>query len=360
MNIVENISIIVFVTLSGIFNYWIINNNIGITFSLISVLLLAKFVGNQTEEISEVVGEILGGITNATFGNVFELLFSLIALFKNREKYDEILLNLLIGGVVSNILLVLGSSIYLGGLYNDNQIMKNIEIHSTNARILLVSSILITIPSLYKEIKCYKKDIVYIISPIDNEFECNTRNIDIIIAITLFSTFVGLNVYQLKNKKNEYNLGEEQEKSIKMNILFLLIGCGIVGFISDNLINDIENIKSNISSLIFSFVISGFIGSFPEHYTAITASIQNKIDESISISLTSSIQLLMFIPSILVFLGFIRNREFTLVMPWYLLIPMNITTLCSYLFLHKKKMIWIEGLFMMFVYLTIIVTICNW
>jgi Ca2+:H+ antiporter len=359
--------------------------------SLFAILFLAKFVGDQTEIITDVVGEIIGGILNATFGNIFELLFSLISLFENTENSDKILLDVLIGGVVSNLLLVLGSSILLGGIKNGIQKVLNDNIHSTSVFILFISSIILTIPSLYMELNK------------SSEKDNNIKYINIIIAMSLFINFIYFSYFQLMNNDetientnnstndnyvdiedsknnttwnttlNSYQntfavndtlnitiITNNAKKNIFYPIIMLFVGTTCVGFVADNLTNSIGNFNSNISQLVMSFTFLAFVGSVPEHYTAIIAAIEGKIDQVITIAITSSTQLLMLIPSILVFLGFFRSRNFSLVMPAYLLIAMNISTLCAYLVIQKQNITWIAGLQMMFIYSIIIVMICVW
>ena len=64
------------------------------------------------------IGTILitaGGLLNATCGNVPELIIALFALHKEKM---EILKWSLLGSILSNLLLVLGSSLLCGGLAN--------------------------------------------------------------------------------------------------------------------------------------------------------------------------------------------------------------------------------------------------
>ena len=68
-----------------------------------------------------------GGLLNATFGNVVELILSIIALTK--ELYDLVAYSL-IGSVLSNLLLVLGNQISPplhidGGYCHHHQLLHN-------------------------------------------------------------------------------------------------------------------------------------------------------------------------------------------------------------------------------------------
>ncbi|EGU76222.1 hypothetical protein FOXB_13267, partial [Fusarium oxysporum f. sp. conglutinans Fo5176] len=68
--------------------------------NFIAIIPLAAVLSFATEEISIPLGETLGGLLNATFGNAVELISSML------------------GSILSNLLLVMGSSFLLGGLVN--------------------------------------------------------------------------------------------------------------------------------------------------------------------------------------------------------------------------------------------------
>jgi len=80
---------------------------------LLSVLPLAGGLAFATEEVALRLGEAWGGLLNATFGNVIELLIAIIALVKGDI---DIVQASMIGSILSNILLVLGMSYFAGGL----------------------------------------------------------------------------------------------------------------------------------------------------------------------------------------------------------------------------------------------------
>jgi len=58
---------------------------------------------------------IVGGLLNATCGNATEVIIALFAL--HRGKIDVVKCSL-VGSILSNLLLVLGTSLFCGGLAN--------------------------------------------------------------------------------------------------------------------------------------------------------------------------------------------------------------------------------------------------
>lgn len=83
--------------------------------NFIAIIPLAAVLSFATEEISIPLGETLGGLLNATFGNAVELIVSIVALKKNQI---EVVQSSMLGSILSNLLLVMGSSFPLGGLIN--------------------------------------------------------------------------------------------------------------------------------------------------------------------------------------------------------------------------------------------------
>ena len=91
--------------------------NAGITFafSLVAIAPFAERLGFVTEQLALHTNETIGGLLNATFGNATELIVAIAAL--SLGKYRLVQLSLL-GSILSNVLLVLGTAFWLGGYYH--------------------------------------------------------------------------------------------------------------------------------------------------------------------------------------------------------------------------------------------------
>lgn len=82
--------------------------------NLCGLIPLALLLGEVTEDLALRLGETVGGLLNATFGNVVELILSIAAL--QAGLYDVVATSLL-GSILSNLLLVLGMSFFVGGMW---------------------------------------------------------------------------------------------------------------------------------------------------------------------------------------------------------------------------------------------------
>src|SRR5207237_9312183 len=80
--------------------------------SAISLIPLAALIGRATEDLEYFVGPIAGGLLNATFGNAPEIIIGIFAL---QQGLISVVKASIAGSIISNSLLVLGSSLAIGG-----------------------------------------------------------------------------------------------------------------------------------------------------------------------------------------------------------------------------------------------------
>ena len=79
----------------------------------LAIMPLAGFMGKATEELSKQVGSGIGGLLNATFGNATELIIGIFAL---QAGLFSVVKASLTGGIIGNMLLIVGCSMFFGGL----------------------------------------------------------------------------------------------------------------------------------------------------------------------------------------------------------------------------------------------------
>src|SRR2546430_2119692 len=79
----------------------------------LAIVPLAGLIGRATDQLAVHVGPQLGGLLNATFGNLTELIVAVLLIAAGNF---EVVKASLIGSIVGNLLLVLGLSLFVGGL----------------------------------------------------------------------------------------------------------------------------------------------------------------------------------------------------------------------------------------------------
>ena len=114
------------------------------TLSLLSIAPFAERLGFVTEQLALHTNDTIGGLLNASFGNATELIIAISAL--KSGLYRVIQLSLL-GSILSNMLLVLGTAFLFGGLKHKTQTFGRIS-GQVNATLLMLSCMGLLFPSI--------------------------------------------------------------------------------------------------------------------------------------------------------------------------------------------------------------------
>jgi Ca2+:H+ antiporter len=114
--------------------------------SALAIVPLAGWMGHATEHLAARMGEGVGGLLNATFGNAAELIIALAAL---RAGLHEVVKASLAGSIVGNILLVLGAAMLAGGLRHRPEQQFNAPGARSQATMLTLAVIALILPAAY-------------------------------------------------------------------------------------------------------------------------------------------------------------------------------------------------------------------
>lgn len=119
----------------SLISYWASGpDEVTFVFGLLSLAPLAERLSFVTEQVALHTNETIGGLLNVTFGNATELIVSISAL--SRGLYRLVQLSLL-GSILSNMLLVLGCALWLGGVYHTEQRFGTISSQMNSTLLML-------------------------------------------------------------------------------------------------------------------------------------------------------------------------------------------------------------------------------
>uniref|UniRef100_A0A0D9YR46 Vacuolar cation/proton exchanger n=1 Tax=Oryza glumipatula TaxID=40148 RepID=A0A0D9YR46_9ORYZ len=250
-------------------------------FSLIGLAPLAERVSFLSEHIANTVGPTAGGLMNATCGNVPELIIALFALHKNKM---EILKWSLLGSILSNLLLVLGSSLLFGGIVN---IGKERPLDKRQADVsigLLLLGVLCHIATLVSKYTSSTGDSINSSSVMQLSRSC---------AIVMLIAYFGSLMFQLKTHRQIFELEEdisdssssEDDATDKSVIGFAsavvwLIGMAVVtAMLSSYVVTTIEEASESMGIPVrfISIILLPIVGNAAEHAGAIIFAFKNKI-----------------------------------------------------------------------------------
>src|SRR5512147_940845 len=111
--------------------------------SVLAIVPLATLLSHATESVAAKTGDTVGGLLNATLGNLTELVIALTALAAGQYMLVKASIA---GAIVANTLFLLGASFLLGGFKHHVQ-----EFNRVNARLqttlLFLATVAMLIPS---------------------------------------------------------------------------------------------------------------------------------------------------------------------------------------------------------------------
>ncbi|KAI1141524.1 Calcium/proton exchanger [Hypoxylon sp. FL0543] len=351
-----------------------------------AIIPLAAVLSFATEEISAKLGEALGGLLNATFGNAVELIVSIIAL---RDRQIEVVKSSMIGSILSNLLLVMGMCFFFGGIANmrdgdghgQEQTFQTITAQTT-ASLMTLSAASMILPGT-----------LFMIINDSDEGDNDDRNQIILslsrgTAIILLLLYVLYLFFQLRTHhklfsaesgevrdvtqlppeaaaanlqpgSNEGHVEEEEEEEMHMSPfsagVVLIVTTVLVSICADYLVESIDALveRAHISRSFIGLILIPIVGNAAEHVTAVVVAIKNKMDLAMGVAIGSSIQIALFVTPFLVVLGWIMDREMDLHFETFETVSFALAVLVVIYTVQDGKSNYLEGAMLMTLYVII-------
>jgi len=301
--------------------------------SALGIIPLAASLGKATEDLSSKLGEKLGGLLNATMGNATELI---IAFFALREGHQAVVKASLSGSIIGNVLLVLGTSVWVGGIGREKQTFDRRAI-SVSVTMLFIAVIALVMPAVYA-------------LSVQGHLSNRTPGLDRFslwtggVLIALYA--LGL-LFQIRN--TEAPLATEVADSPKQPLwipaLSLLVSTILIAALSEMLVHEISAAQHalGLSSMFVGVVVVATVGNAAEHSTAILMAHKNKMDLSLSICIGSSVQIALFVAPVLVFASFLLGNPMQLVFSPLEIAGIALTVLTLEMIVNDGETVWFEG-----------------
>lgn len=270
--------------------------------SCLAIIPLAGLMGKATEHLAEKLGEGVGGLLNATFGNAAELIIAIMAL---RLGEYEVVKASITGSIIGNVLLVFGLSVLVGGLKFETQ-RFNRTAAGVGTTLLVLSAIALVVPAVFH---------LLVQDRLDSTIIGNEHELSLEISIVLIITYALSLLFSLKTHKHLY-VGEPGEDSDEAtgthgwsqgkSIGVLLGATALVALMSEFLVGAVDEAAQAIgmSKVFVGVILVAIIGNAAEHSTAVLMAMKNKMDLAINIAVGSSIQIALFVAPVLVFLSY--------------------------------------------------------
>ncbi|MGC9505030.1 calcium/proton exchanger [Baaleninema sp.] len=303
-----------------------------------AIVPLAAWMGTATEELAVVVGPTVGGLLNATFGNATELIIALIAL---RAGSIEVVKASITGSILGNLLLVMGLSMFLGGLRYKEQTFQSVMAR-LNASAMNLATVAILIPTA-------------VVATSQGITEPTIRQLSSAVAVVLIVVYGLTLLFSMKTHAYLCDVGEAElethsgEAGEKPNPWLwsgvLLICTLAVAYESELLVDSLEPATENLglTALFTGAILVPIIGNAAEHATAVTVAMKNKMDLSMTVAMGSSLQIALFVAPVLVLAGWIFGQPMDLNFNPFELVAVVVAVALANSVSSDGRSDWLEG-----------------
>lgn len=334
--------LLIFIPISIIGEFIHLPPTVMFVLSALSIIPLAGIMGEATEEISFYTGPKIGGFLNATFGNATELIISFFAL---KAGLFDVVKASIAGSVIGNILLVLGASMLFGGLKHKTQTF-NKKVIEVSSSMLLFAVIGLCIPAIF----------THTINP--NLLNTRYEGLSVVVAVIMFTIYILSLVFSFYTHKDIYSVEHEEEGSAKWSlkkaISILAIATVLIAIESEFLVSGVDAITDTLglSEFFVGIILIPIIGNAAEHSTAIVMAMKNKMDVAVEIAVGSSLQIILFVAPVLIFLSLLFT-PMSIVFNPFELVSLIVSVLIVNRVASDGESNWLEGVQLLSVYFII-------
>ena len=316
--------------------------------SVAAIVPLAALLSLATESVAARTGDAVGGLLNATLGNLTELVIALTAL-----RAGEYLLvkASIAGAIVTNTLFMLGASFLLGGLKHRTQ-----EYNSGSARLqaamLFLATIALLIPSAVAEVD----------SAAMTRF---ASELSLGLAVLLISTYALGLIFTLRTHRDFFAAaGHGEEGHVPWPLPLALGALGVVtvlvALVSEVFVESVQEaaISFGMSRAFVGFIVVSLVGGAAEMASAFAGARKNRLDLSVGIALGSASQIALFVAPVLVLLSYVVGPEPMNLQFWPgAVVMMLFATVTAALVTNGGRSAWFLGVLVITVYLIFAMTL---
>lgn len=321
--------------------------------SVLAIVPLAALLSHATEAVAARTGDAVGGLLNATLGNLTELVIALTAL----SAGQYMLVKASIAGViVTNSLFMLGASLLLGGMRHHTQ-----EFNAATARLqagqLFLATIALLVPSMLAD------------ADAGAQAEAFMHDLSVALAVLLVVTYALGMTFSLGTHKEFFGsvkhadvAGEEDHAPWPMPLAMTVLGIVtvLVAVVSHTFVGSVEVAAQSLgmSDAFVGFVVVALVGAAAEMASAFSAARKNRLDLAVGIALGSSTQIALFVAPVLVLASYFLGPEPMTLLFWPgAVVMMFMGTLTVALVCNGGRSAWFLGVLLLAVYLTFATTL---
>jgi Ca2+:H+ antiporter len=263
--------------------------------SILAIVPLAALLSHATESVAAETGDTVGGLLNATLGNLTELVIALTAL---RAGHYTLVKASIAGAIVTNTLFMLGASFLLGGLTHRVQEFNRVSAR-LQAGLLFLATVALVIPSAVGQAD-------------QASAPAFVHHLSVGLSMLLMVAYgLGL-VFSLKTHRDLFGSTEHAEGDAAPWPLGLALGtlAGVtvlVALVSERFVASVQGaaLALGMTPAFVGFIVVALVGGAAEMAAAFAGARKNRLDLSVGIALGSAAQIALFVAPVLVLLSYV-------------------------------------------------------
>jgi Ca2+:H+ antiporter len=317
--------------------------------SVLAIVPLAVLLSRATESVAAKTGDTVGGLLNATLGNLTELIIALTALLAGQYVLVKASIA---GAVVTNTLFMLGASLLLGGLKHH---MQEFNRHSARlqAGLLFLATVALLIPSMVAEADP---------TPAGARF---IQALSVGLAVLLIVSYGLGMLFSLRTHREffggaDHGHGGEAVWPMGLALATLAGVTVLVALVSHVFVASVQHAAAafGMTPAFVGFIVVALVGASAEMAAAFSGARKNRLDLSVGIALGSASQIALFVAPVLALLSYVLGPAPMSLQFWPgAVIMMLIATMAAFLVTSSGRSAWFVGVLAINVYLVFALTL---
>ena len=318
--------------------------------SVLAIVPLTVLLSHATESVAAKTGDAVGGLLNATLGNMAELIIALTAL---RAGQYMLVKASIAGPIVTNTLFILGMSFLVGGLKHHQQ-EYNVASARMQSGLLFLATVALLVPSA--------------IAQADSASATRaafTQKLSLGLAVLLIVTYALQLLFSLKTHRElfvsaSHGGGGEEPWPVGVALGTLAGVTVLVALVSEIFVESVQKAAEafGMTPAFVGFIIVALVGGASAMPTAFSGARKNRLDLSMSIALGSASQIALFVAPVLVLLSyFIGPTPMNLQFWPGAVVMLLVAALTAALVTNSGHSAWFLGVFVLMVYLIFAMTL---
>jgi len=309
--------------------------------SVLAIVPLAALLSHATESVAAKTGDAVGGLLNATLGNLTELIIALAAL---RAGQYILVKASIAGAIVTNTLFMLGASFLLGGLKYHLQEYNRVSAR-IQAGLLFLATVALLIPSAVGEADSAVK-VAFM------------QKLSLGLAVLLIVAYGLGMLFSLRTHPELFasaESGESHEVTWPIGLaLATLAGVTVlVALVSEIFVESVQKAAEDfgMTPAFVGFIVVALVGGAAEMASAFSGARKNRLDLSVGIALGSAAQIALFVAPVLVLLSYVIGPTPMDLQFWPgAVVMVLIATMTASLVTNSGRSAWFVGMLVLMVY----------